>query len=86
MFKIKTDLNFGTLMNVIKQIITWTHCFLYDCLLIIRWYGTPCNILHNNYKDDRILINDDTNGFKNFKIDNIWPQNEQIKFHKRNKK
>ena len=50
--------------------------------LLLRWYGTPCNI----FKDDRILKNDCNHGFKNFKIYYICPQNAFIKFHKKDKK
>ena len=41
-------------------------------------YGTPCNI----YKDERILNYEYNQGFKNFKIYYICPQNTFIKFHK----
>ena len=50
--------------------------------ILLRWYGTPCNI----FKDDRILKNNYNHGFKNFKIYNICPKNPFIKFHKRDKK
>ena len=53
-----------------------------NILILLRWYGTSCDI----FKDDRILKIDYNNGFKNFKIYNICPQNAFLKFHKRDKK
>ena len=42
-------------------------------------YGTPCNI----QKDESILKYVHNQGFKNFEIYDICPQNAFIKFHKK---
>ena len=51
-------------------------------VLLLRWYGKPCNI----YMDDRILKYDYNPGFKKFKIYKICPKYAFIKIHMGDKK